>query len=166
MSNATTLHIKHIRSMTPIGSKAVLLSLLIGIILSNIVTADTSADTPKLQTTIVETDWLKPEAGHKGKTLGARIDKVEKVNEKDITIISVALPEQIDDIEEVVVLGKPEDVNADLVQLNQPQKFSVLNNPEKNGIVIYLPKSQDFVLRINYYEKAPDVEPDFTSDQN
>jgi hypothetical protein len=166
MSNAATPHIKHNQPMAFIASNTILLSLLTSILFFPAATADTGIDTPKLQTTIVETDWLKPEAGHKGKTLGARIDKVEKVDEKDITIISVALPEQIDDIEEVVVLGKPEDVDADLVQLSQPQKFSVLSNPEKNGIVIYLPKSQDFVLRINYYEKTPDVEPDFTSDQN
>jgi hypothetical protein len=166
MSNAVITHIKRNHPVTLTAYSVALSSFLACTVLFTTAAADISADTPKLQTTIVETDWLKPEAGHKGKTLGARIDKVEKVDEKDITIISVALPEQIDDIEEVVVLGKPEDVNADLVQLSQPQKFSVLSNPDKNGIVIYLPKSQDFVLRINYYEKTPDVEPDFTSDQN
>ncbi len=166
MSNAVTTHIKHNHPATLTVYSVALYSFLASTLLFTTATAEISAAPPKLQTTIVETDWLKPEAGHKGKTLGARIDKVEKVDEKDITIISVSLPEQIDDIEEVVVLGKPEDVNADPVQLSQPQKFSVLSNPDKNGIVIYLPKSQDFVLRINYYEKAPDVEPDFTSDQN
>jgi hypothetical protein len=123
---------------------------------------------PQLQTTVVETDWLKPEAGHEGKRFGARIEKVEKVAEKDITIISVALPENMkqDDIEEVVVLGKPDQIDATLVKLQQPKKFELYNSPEKNGIIVYLPKSQNFVLRINYFENTPDVEPDFTSDQN
>lgn len=123
---------------------------------------------PQLQTTIIESDWLEPKEGHQGKSLGARIEKIEKIDEKDITVISVALPDNVkeEDIEEVVVLGKPEDINADLIQLQQAQEFEVFKSPEKNGIIVYLPKSQDFVLRINYYEKTPDVEPDFTSDQN
>ncbi len=162
MFNATT-QLKHHNKVFLISSVA--LSLLAGTLAINVSATD-SIEPPKLQTTIVETDWLKPQAGHKGKTLGARIDKVEKVNEQDITVISVSLPEQINDIEEVVVLGKPDDINAELVPLSQPQKFSVLSSPDKNGIVVYLPKSQDFVLRINYYEKTPDVEPNFTSDQN
>ncbi|BFM16418.1 hypothetical protein R50073_26010 [Maricurvus nonylphenolicus] len=138
------------------------------IALSMLAIVSHAQETPKLQTTIIETDWLEPKAGHEGKSFGARIEKVEKVDEKDITIISVALPENMkeDDIEEVVVLGKPDDIDAEPVQLQQPQKFELYNSPEKNGIIVYLPNTQNFVLRINYYEQKPDVEPDLTSDQN
>ena len=111
----------------------------------------------------VESRWLRPVVGEEEETLGARVESVETLSENQSHAVRISLPNKSSQIEEVVVYGR---VRKDEVRhpIVQPTKVEVLNTPEQNGIVIYLPELQDFVLRINYYEAPSDVVPDLITD--
>ncbi|MAZ90283.1 MAG: hypothetical protein CL693_21845 [Cellvibrionaceae bacterium] len=122
-----------------------------------------------LASQVIETSALIPAVGHQGTSLGARIEAVENSDDGKMVKIAISLPttesDNSDDsdspqLEEVIVYGTPE--QQDRIELNQQQEFEVVNNLDegRSGIIIYLDKQQDFVLRLNYTEPRPDVEPD------
>ncbi|NHN35754.1 hypothetical protein G8764_00420 [Pseudomaricurvus alcaniphilus] len=113
----------------------------------------------------VESSWIRPEVGQQEASLGARVESVESMPGSDTVAVGISLPPGDADIEEVTVYGRSTDQKVKLKPITQPVKFEVLNSPDKSGIVIYLPKMEDFVLKINYYESQPDVVPDLISDQ-
>lgn len=109
-----------------------------------------------------ESDWIKPETGQQEHKLGARVESIETNSDSGEVTVNLSLPKSNEDIEEVTVMGRRSDVDMDVepAAITQPSKVEFFNSPERNGIVIHLPKSQDFVLRINYTEPRPDIEPD------
>jgi len=130
---------------------------------------DDSDTSSILASQIIETSALIPAVGHQGTTLGARIEAIENSDDGNMVKIAISLPtagsDNHDDsdspqLEEVIVYGTPE--QRDRIELDQQQEFEVVNNLKegRNGIIIYLDKQQDFVLRLNYTEPRPDVEPD------
>lgn len=127
------------------------------------------ADEQTITTTTVkprpslETDLLQPLAGHKENKSGARIESVEQMEDGKTVKIHISLPDGAEsDIEEVIVLGRPDKKPKKGPTLLQKQKFEVVNNLDegRSGIIIYLGKQEDFMLKLNYTEPRPDVEPD------
>ena len=114
----------------------------------------------------LETSILEPEVGHQGQSLGARIEAVERLQDGKMVKIEISLPEpdtsssSDSSLEEIIVYGTPED--KDRPKLEQKQEFQIINDLKegRSGIIIYLDKRQNFVLRLNYTEPRPDVEPD------
>ena len=98
-----------------------------------------------------ETAWLKAEAGYEGGKLGARVDSVTEMNKEGLQRIKISLPDPGKTIEEVVVIGKREDV---IINVPQKKRFEIINDPEtgRSGIIIYLGKRQQFALKFNYYD--------------
>jgi hypothetical protein len=111
----------------------------------------------------LETELLSPTVGDLDQRLGARVESIEQVEDSETVKIYVTLPQQDgSEIEEVIVLGQPDKKTKQSTPLLQMQKFEVLNDLDegRSGIVIYLGKKEDFVLKLNYTEPRPDVEPD------
>jgi len=110
---------------------------------------------------ISETDILKPTAGYQGQRLGARIESVEKLDTQ--VKIKISLPKQLtqSQLEEVTVYGDPEKV-VNKSEVLQAQRFEFIQDPnlDRNGLVIYLGKQQNFSLKLNYTEPRPTIEPD------
>ncbi|MBU3071112.1 hypothetical protein KOI40_14905 [Aestuariicella sp. G3-2] len=134
-----------------------------------LVFSQAQADEQKITTTTVkpkpslETDVLQPTVGHQEGKTGARIESVEQMEDGKTVKIHVSLPDGANsDIEEVIVMGRPDKKPKKESTLLQKQKFEVVNNLDegRSGIVIYLGKQEDFMLRLNYTEPRPDVEPD------
>jgi len=110
---------------------------------------------------ISETDVLKPTAGYQGQRLGARIESVEKLDTQ--VKIEISLPKQLSQtqLEEVTVYGDPQQVTNN-IEVLQAKRFEFTQDPnlERSGLIIYLGKQQDFVLKLNYTEPRPSIEPD------
>jgi len=110
---------------------------------------------------ISETDVLKPTAGYQGQRLGARIESVEKLDTQ--VKIEISLPKQLSQtqLEEVTVYGDPQQVSNN-IEVLQAKRFEFTQDPnlERSGLIIYLGKQQDFVLKLNYTEPRPSIEPD------
>lgn len=109
--------------------------------------------------------WLEPVVGKKESKLGARIEKVEKLEsaagDEEVFKIQLSVPKADSDIEEVIVIAKPRKPKVDLKPAKQAKRFEIYNPPDPNrsGIIIYLGKRQDFALRINYEETRSEIEP-------
>ncbi len=110
---------------------------------------------------ITETDILKPQAGYLGVRLGARIESVETLGEQ--VKIKISLPKSLPEnaLEEVTVYGDREDVSHK-IEVQQAKRFEFVHDHslERSGLVIYLGKQQDFVLKLNYSEPNSLIEPD------
>jgi len=110
---------------------------------------------------ISETDVLKPTAGYQGQRLGARIESVEKLDSQ--VKIRISLPKQLSQrqLEEVTVYGDPQKVE-NKSEVLQAKRFEFIQDPnlERSGLIIYLGKRQDFLLKLNYTEPRPTIEPD------
>ena len=111
----------------------------------------------------VESRWMQPMVGARDEGLGAEVEGIETQADSKGHAVRISLPRKTPEIEEVIVYGriKKDEVRRPILQ---PTKVEVLSSPEQNGIVIYLPELQDFVLRINYYEAPPDVVPNLLYD--
>lgn len=131
--------------------------------------SDEAALSSVLASQVIETSELIPAVGHQGTTLGARIEAIESSDDGKMVKIAISLPtsesnnegnSDSSQLEEVIVYGTPE--QQDRIELNQQREFELVNdlNEGRSGIIIYLDKQQDFVLRLNYTEPRPDVEPD------
>ena len=103
----------------------------------------------------LQTDELKPEVGHQEGNLGARVEKIVTTNAG--VEISLSLPNTVTNdsdgvLEEVVVLGKPLKKDQPRPRLPQLKRHKLINNLEegRSGLVLYLGKHEDFVLRLNY----------------
>lgn len=99
-----------------------------------------------------ETDWLELTPGFIGKKLGAQINKVEKLDESELTRIEISLPH--DDkrkIEQVIVRGKRGSSEYD-IDLNK--RVEVIKDLEqgKTGIVVHVGGDKPFKLLINYID--------------
>lgn len=133
-------------------------------VIAAVTNAEEESVTEFIQT--LETSVLEPEVGHLGQSLGARIEAVERLEDGKMVKIEISLPEPDtssstdSSLEEVIVYGTQEE--DERPKLEQKQEFQIINNLEegRSGIVIYLDKRQNFVLRLNYTEPQPDVEPD------
>ncbi len=96
---------------------------------------------------------------------------MEELNNGELYKIHVSLPrdDEQGELEEVIVYGTREELEsvleAEMPTLEQKQRFEVVNDLEsgRSGVVIYLGKRQNFMLRLNYTEPRPDVEPDRTA---
>lgn len=143
-------------------TKTLLLSLLLATALAPAGFA--SAQTEAVNRPILQTEMLSPTAGDRDERLGVRVESVEQSEDGETVRIYVSVPrgDKNEIIEEVIVLGQPDKKTKISTPLLQKQKFEVVNNLEegRNGIVIYLGKREDFLLKLNYTEPRPDVEPD------
>jgi hypothetical protein len=110
-------------------------------------------------TDIVESEWIKPTAGHTETRLGAIVENVSTDAQDGSVTIEMSLPNTAESIEEIVVIGHPDDTGIPPAEIPQPRTIEVLRSTERSGIVIHLPKLQDFVLRINYTDSAA-INPD------
>ena len=119
---------------------------------------------PASSRSIFESDWLRAQAGHTDSVSGVRVESVEPSADGNSVAVRVSLPESASEIEEVVVYGRTKD-EAVRRAITQPARVETLNSPERNGVIIYLPNQEDFVLRINYFEPTPDVIPDRVGEQ-
>ncbi len=113
----------------------------------------------------LETEELKLQMGHEEPGLGARIHKIEE-DEKGIKV-TISAPARITDgthgdLEEIVVLGKAPEKDKPRPSLMQIDRYEVINDLEegRSGLVFYLGKQEDFVLKFNYTDDRPTVEPD------
>ncbi|MYM62572.1 hypothetical protein [Pseudomaricurvus sp. HS19] len=113
----------------------------------------------------LETEELKLETGHEEPGLGARIHSIEE-DEQGIKV-TVSAPARITDgthgdLEEITVLGKAPERDKPRPSLIQIQRHEVINDLEegRSGLVFYLGKQEDFVLKFNYTDDRPTVEPD------
>ena len=121
----------------------------------DVVEEDKSAEGGIISETVItkgevsESHWLLPEPGSMEKNIGARVDSVTE--EEGVQKIELSIPKGEKEIEEIVVIGKK---GKGIERLEQKKRFKVINDPNtgRSGIVIYLGKRQQFVLRINYYE--------------
>ncbi|TQV81304.1 hypothetical protein FKG94_09425 [Exilibacterium tricleocarpae] len=115
-----------------------------------------------------DTLWIEPVAGHKESKLGAQVMKVEKVEgEEEVYKIQLTVPKADTEIEEVVVIAKPNKPKLEAKAARQPRNFEIYNprDPNRSGIIIYLGKKQDFALRINYEETRSPIEPHLFPEQ-
>lgn len=119
---------------------------------------------PASSRSVFESDWLRAQAGHTDSVSGVRVESVEPSADGNSVAVRVSLPESASEIEEVVVYGRTED-EAVRRAITQPARVETLSSPERNGVIIYLPNQEDFVLRINYFEPTPDVIPDRVGEQ-
>ena len=111
-----------------------------------------------------DTLWIEPVVGHTESKLGAQVEKVEKMQEEDneeVYKIQLTVPKLPGEIEEVVVIAKPDKPKATVKPTKQTKRFEVYNprDPNRSGIIIYLGKKQDFALRFNYEETRSEIEP-------
>ncbi|WP_317930098.1 hypothetical protein [Halioxenophilus sp. WMMB6] len=104
---------------------------------------------------VLETEEIKPVPGQQEHTLGVKVYSVEESDEG--VKISVSVPQEIangsqGNLEEVVVYGKRIEQDKPRPTLPQIKRYEVINNLEegRSGIVLYLGKNEDFVLRFNY----------------
>lgn len=122
-----------------------------------------SAQTETVSASFLESEVLSPTVGDLEQRLGVRIESVEQLEDGETVKIRVSMPQGDNgEIEEVIVLGQPDKKTRTGTPLLQKQKFEVVKNLEdgRSGIVIYLGKREDFMLKLNYTEPRPDVEPD------
>lgn len=100
---------------------------------------------------VTDTDWLLPQKGAEGKKLGAKVESVTETEEEGVYRIEVSIPKVDKEIEEVVAIGRREDVEKPELQ---KRRFEIINDPEtgRSGVVIYLGKPEIFALKFNYYE--------------
>jgi len=101
---------------------------------------------PDLSTT------MEPVPGDVDPNSGARVESVEAVDEDTYKVI-VSLPEGEEDVEEVIIVGEKEQV--DIFKGTAPKKnFELINDPEtgRRGLVFYVGKNSDFMLRFNYHQ--------------
>jgi|GEM_PF-5915946 len=100
---------------------------------------------------VTDTDWLLPQKGSEGNKLGAKVESVIETEEEGVYRIEVSIPKIDKEIEEVVAIGRREDVEKP-----EPQKrrFEIVNDPDtgRSGVIIYLGKPEVFALKFNYYE--------------
>ena len=113
----------------------------------------------------LETEELKFGMGNEEKGLGTRIQSIEE-DEQGIKV-TISAPQRITDgsqgdLEEIVVLGKAPEKDKPRPSLIQIKRYEVINNLEegRSGLVFYLGKKEDFVLKFNYTDDSPTVEPD------
>lgn len=145
----------------PGSAKALLLSVLFAASLAPAAIA--LAETGKTPLPVLETEVLSPTPGHQDERHGVRVESVEQLEDGQTVKIYVTVPQgENSDIEEVIVLGQPDKKTKLRTPLLQKHKFEVVKNLEqgRSGIVIYLGKREDFLLKLNYTEPRPDVEPD------
>ncbi|WP_439135406.1 hypothetical protein [Pseudomaricurvus sp.] len=144
-------------------------TLLLLCLMTSLNPASAQSEESEISTTVVkpkpalETDLLQPTVGHQESKTGARIESIEEMEDGETVKIHVSLPDGSNsDLEEVIVLGRPDKKEKKDSTLLQKQKFEVVNDIEegRSGIVIYLGKQEDFMLKLNYTEPRPDVEPD------
>ncbi len=94
----------------------------------------------------VETDWLKTEVGSTGDILGAKVIGLDSEPEKELTVIDVMLPENIDfSLESVEVIGK--ESQKEIKQTREPEW---LKNYEDGsyGVRLHLKRPKGFVFRL------------------
>jgi len=117
----------------------------------------------------LQSDEIKAEVGQEEKSLGVKIQAVEQ--DKDGVKISVSVPKSIADgsqgnLEEVVVYGKKVNTTDPRPELKQLKRYEVVNNLEqgRSGLVIYLGKNEDFMLRLNYTDDQNTVHKELMED--
>ncbi len=104
----------------------------------------------------LETEEIKAVTGHEESALGARVHKIE--NLENGVEISLSIPKQHASdsengvLEEIVVLGKPPQKGLPRPKLPQIKRYKLINDLEegRSGLVLYLGKNEDFVLKLNY----------------
>lgn len=98
-----------------------------------------------------DTDWLIPKEGAEGKKMGAKVESITETDEVGVYRIEVSIPKLEKQMEEVITIGRRENVNKPLIQ---KRRFEVINDPNsgRSGVVIYLGKPETFALKFNYYE--------------
>jgi hypothetical protein len=111
---------------------------------------------------IVESEWIKPTTGHTESRLGAIVENVTTDGQDGSVIVEMSLPNTAESIEEIVVIGHPDAAGIPPEEIPQPRTVEVLRSTERSGIVIHLPKLQDFVLRINYTDSAAPLPDDMS----
>lgn len=138
--------------------------LLLSLLLASLAPAGLAiAETETNRLPVLETEVLIPNPGYQDEANGVRVESVEQSEDGQTVKIYVTVPHgENGDIEEVIVLGQPDKKTKIRTPLLQKQKFEVVKNLEegRSGIVIYLGKREDFLLKLNYTEPRPDVEPD------
>lgn len=122
----------------------------------------------ELDSQVLQTQYLKPVVGAKESALGAQIVAIERDNNS--IRIELSLPKDESEaeliMEEMIVLGQPSSITnlpEGFVEIQQVKKFEWLNNIDRGeyGLVLYLPKSESFALKINYRNLSQEHESGF-----
>lgn len=107
----------------------------------------------------IESDVLNSTVGQQDHTLGVKVHNIEE-DESGVKI-SLSVPAKVteEELEEIVVYGKPITQSEPRPELKQLKQFEVINDLEngRSGIVIYLGKKEDFMLRFNYTDDTKDA---------
>lgn len=110
------------------------------------------------QSESLQTEYLKPQVGSREPKLGAYIVAIDNVPDDKAVRIEIAIPQEQEDIliEEMLVYGVPLE-QPDLSINNTPEiaqvrKFEFVKDIEQGqyGLVLYLPKTEDFAIKFNY----------------
>lgn len=101
-----------------------------------------------------ETDWLELQTGYQGKIMGAKVERIENVDNQDDQRVTVSIPKSAikstDEIQEIVVLGKAlkKDDAPSKVQIHYEWADDYEN--DYYGLIITLGKTTNVPIRLYF----------------
>ena len=97
--------------------------------------------------------WMSPEAGWVDEETDTRVERVTRNDEDGTYRVEISVPKVDKPIEEVLVVGTKEEGP----EITLPVRYEVINDLDsgRRGIILYMGSDDDFALRINYSEGAP-----------
>ena len=101
--------------------------------------------------------WMSPEAGFIDEESDTRVEAVTREADGKYRV-ELSVPKVEKPIEEVVVVGITEEEPARPLLHVRAEVINDLDN-ERSGIILYMGKKEDFVLRINYHDGSQDILP-------
>jgi len=99
-----------------------------------------------------ETGWLELEEGYEGKVIGAKVHKVETLEAKGSTRITLSIPKDAikttEEIEEIVVVGKAPDKKAKPSKLNIHYEWASDYENDYYGLIITFGDATNIPIRL------------------
>lgn len=134
----------------------VYLKLTLGLLLTFCLAANLHANDQ--DSDVLKTEYLKPVVGSRDSALGAQIVAVEQRKNSLRIEISLPPPKTAANteilLEEMTVIGEPfaNNLPEGSPEIKQVQQHEWINDIDRGeyGLVLYLPKSENFALHINY----------------
>lgn len=99
-----------------------------------------------------ETDWLELQEGYEGKVIGAKVTRIEELEDQNYKRITIAIPKSAikttREIEEIVVIGKAPKKAGKTFTINITHEWADDYDNDYYGLIITLGKATNFPIRL------------------
>ncbi|MBV1931942.1 MAG: hypothetical protein KUG71_09520 [Porticoccaceae bacterium] len=101
-----------------------------------------------------ETGWLELQKGYQGKVIGAKVERIENVDNQDDTRVTVSIPKSAikntDQIQEIVVVGKAPKKDDEPSKLKIHYEWADDYENDYYGLIITLGKATNVPIRLYF----------------